>query len=516
MRIPVVSGNRRKENPVIRLLLTALIVSTLGLTVRAETFKVDGITLPVPDHLAGKWETIKQKMTWRTVDGREINGKFERFTVRKFTVFKKDGKSFVRAEWFTGGNCHSKVTPVSKLDEKKKGLLRSLFGPLELITSPISQVVVFCEFSGESTGSGDGGAGDGAPGEGDIPTPGDLPEPGDVPSSGDIPMPGDGDIPNPGDVPSSGDLPEPADVPGIGDIPEPGDIPGSGDIPDPGDIPGSGDLPDPGDVPGSGDLPVPADNPGGSDVPVPSSGDLPGLSPSQLFGGPPGDIPIPEGPAGSGDVPSSGDIPMPEGSGDAPGSGDVPGSGDIPMPEGPGGGGTGGGSTKVPFVKMSGPAKHLLGPFAALARQNFAARMATADCTSVGDGPSGDGPANDDDDERPGDGGGNSDTLRFGFNVKKYSSPAGSLEFTLIGERNVCIEATSVPDAIQELRDRFPPHIRPANAERISYRFFPNPSACNSQPGGPRPAGGGDNDRPIRPIPDPGETERPVSVDIPT
>lgn len=193
---------------------------------------------------------------------------------------------------------------------------------------------------------------------------------------------------------------------------------------------------------------------------------------------------------------------MPEGSGEG-GSGSPPGSG--------------GGSARVPFVKMAPPAKSLLGPFAALARQNFALRIATADCTPVGDGPSGDGPTNDDEEgDRPGDGGGDTNTLRFGFNVKKYSSPAGSLEFTLIGERNVCIVAPSVPDAIQELRDRFPPHIRPANAERISYRFFPNPSACNSRPTGPKPAGGGDGDGPIRPIPDPGETERPVSVDIPT
>ena len=105
-------------------------------------------------------------MTWRTTDGREINGKFERFTVRKFTGFKKDARSFVCAECFTCGNFHSKVTPVSELDEKKKALLRSLFRPLELITSPVSQVVVFCEFSGTSTGS-DG------PGEGDLPEPGE-------------------------------------------------------------------------------------------------------------------------------------------------------------------------------------------------------------------------------------------------------------------------------------------------------------------------------------------------------
>ncbi len=149
----------------IRLLLTAIIVSTLGFAAQAETFRVDGIALPVPDHLAGKWETIKQRMTWHTADGKEINGRFERFIVRKFTVFKKDGKSFVRVEWFSGGNCHSKVTPVSGLDPKKRALLTSLFGPLHLITSPISQTIVFCQFSGSSDGPG------GTHGPGDTLTP---------------------------------------------------------------------------------------------------------------------------------------------------------------------------------------------------------------------------------------------------------------------------------------------------------------------------------------------------------
>ncbi|MBC8289298.1 MAG: hypothetical protein H8E37_03175, partial [Planctomycetes bacterium] len=127
----------------------------------------------------------------------------------------------------------------------------------------------------------------------------------------------------------------------------------------------------------------------------------------------------------------------------------------------------------------------------------------------------GDGPTDDDDGEdTPGDDGGDRSSLRFGFNVKKYSSPAGSLEFTLIGDRDVCVEAANPGEAIFKLRQRFMPHIRPASAERISYRFFPHPAACRARDRDRD--GDNEKDGPIRPVPDPGETERPEPVDIPT
>ena len=161
----------------------------------------------------------------------------------------------------------------------------------------------------------------------------------------------------------------------------------------------------------------------------------------------------------------------------------------------------GGRSPLIPFIRMSIPAKNLLGPFAEIARQSFVDRYSTADCTAEGGGGGGDGPG-----EGPPGGGdeddGNERPNRFGFQVRKFVSPAGSIQFSLANERDVCIEAENLGAAIRILRDRFRPHIRPTTQERVAYRFEPKPSACRppERPEGP-------DDEELAPTPDPLETD---------
>lgn len=114
----------------------------------------------------------------------------------------------------------------------------------------------------------------------------------------------------------------------------------------------------------------------------------------------------------------------------------------------------------------------------------------------------GDDEEGDDDEQGPG--------RRFGFHVRKFVAAAGSLEFELDREFDVCIRATSPRDAITRMRGRFRPRVDESTSERISYRFRPNPQACRN--GGNRERGEGDDeesedDGELEPVPDPLNTE---------
>jgi hypothetical protein len=491
----------------VRILFLAVIALATVFPTFAQSVRVDGTSIPVPERLRAQWHQVESRETWHTERGDRIDGHFQRFVVRRFDLFRNDkGALHVRVSWFGGGKCHQNSTPVRLLPEKKKHFLRTLFGRFEAITAPVSQVVTFCEFTGAVVPPG-------TPrpeGPDENPT-----EPAEPPSR---PV-------GPTENPS-----EPAEAPvGPTEPPaEPGDLPG--DLPvgpteppaDPGDLPG--DLPvgpteppaEPGDLPG--DLPVgpteppaePGDLPVGPTEPPAEPADLP-VGPTSPPESPEGPTSPPESPEGPTTPPESPDGPTspperPDGPTSPPESPDGPGD---ENPAGPNGG-----STLIPFIRMAIPAKNLLAPFAALARQSFSNRFAVADCTSgEGEGDDehpGEKPPGDEDPEDE-----NERPKHFGFRVLKYVSPPGSIQFSLAGERDVCIHAENLGAAARIIHKRFRPHIRPTTRERVAYRILPTPSACRPPERPEHPEGDGK----LEPIQDPGETnarETPAeSVDIP-
>jgi hypothetical protein len=168
----------------------------------------------------------------------------------------------------------------------------------------------------------------------------------------------------------------------------------------------------------------------------------------------------------------------------------------------------------IPLIRLAIPAKNLLGPFAEIARQSFSHRFSSTDCRPDGheerDTPT------DDEDPEDGDGDdGHQRPHRYGFLVRRFVSPAGSIQFELDREHEVCITAANLGQAARKLHERFRPHVRPVTRERVSYRFRPKPSACRPSEGREKPK----EDDKLSPTPDPLETgaqERPAdTVDIP-